>query len=380
MLKSASHLTRLRRLLVALAPLALVVWSVAPCVAAADEAQLRHTIEQLRERYKLPGLSVAVAHNGKIVWAEGFGALSTKSDRPVITQTRFQAASISKPVAALAALELVEQGRLQLDEPVNARLVSWKIPENDQTQQAAVTLRWLLCHGAGTTVHGFPGYGVSEKWPSLVEILDGSGGANTEAIRVNRAPGTAFRYSGGGYCILQQLIMDVTGKPFDEAMQELALGPLGMKDSSYAQPLPEKEAADAAHGHRADGEEIQGAWRVHPEQAAAGLWTTPSDLARFLIAIHKAYRGEPGSVLSRPLAEEMLKPQVGPNIGLGLFLSSGGAVFEHGGSNLGFRSLAVACRDSGDACVAMTNSDRGGRPLGLIVEAVKKEYGWPVGK
>lgn len=199
--------------------------------------------------------------------------------------TLFQAGSISKPVAALAALRLVEQGKLSLDEDVNAKLVSWKVPGNEFTKEQKVTLRRLLTHSAGLTVHGFPGYAAGAQVPTLVQVLNGEKPANTPAIRVDTVPGRLWRYSGGGYTIMQQLLIDVTQKSFPELMRQLVLEPAGMKHSTYEQPLPPARAGEAATAHDANGQPVKGQFHTYPEMAAAGLWTTPTDLALLAIEL-----------------------------------------------------------------------------------------------
>lgn len=258
-----------------------------PGIVIAGRPVPRNALADRMAALKVPGASVAVINDGAIEWAKGYGVAETGASAPVTPRTLFQAASISKPVAALAALRLVERGLLSLDEDVNARLVSWKVPENELTTTEKVTLRRLLSHTAGLTVHGFGGYPADAAVPTVVELLDGEKPANSAAVRVDVVPGSAWRYSGGGYTVMQQLVVDVAGKPFPVLLDELVLGPLGMADSTYEQPLPEDRRGAAASGHRSDGGLLPGRYHTYPEMAAAGLWTTPSDLARFLIEIHK---------------------------------------------------------------------------------------------
>lgn len=262
------------------------------------------------DTYKIPGLSVAVVDNYKIVWAKGFGVTEYGGSTPVTARTLFQAGSISKPVAAVGAMWLVEHGKLSLDEDVNKKLKTWKIPENEFTKDQKVTLRRLMSHSAGLTVHGFPGYAVSEQKPTLVQIFNGEKPANTAPIRVDFVPGPKMRYSGGGVTIEQQLMMDVTGKPFPEFMQQTVLSKIGMTDSSYEQPLPATRAAQTATGTHGDGMSVQGRWRIYPEMAAAGLWTTPTDLAKFGIEIALSNQGKANHVLSQKNVREMLTPLV----------------------------------------------------------------------
>lgn len=320
--------------------------------------------------YKVPGVSIAVINGGKIEWARGYGVVS-EGGKAVDSETLFQAASISKPVASMAALRLVEQGKLSLDDDVNLKLRSWKVPESEFTKQEKVTLRRLLNHSAGLTVHGFPGYASDVAVPSLQQVLDGKPPANTAAIRVDVTPGTLWRYSGGGYEVMQQTVEDVTGKPFPEVMQTLVLGPAGMKRSTYKQPLPAGLADNAAAAHRSDGTMIPGRWHTYPEQAAAGLWTTPSDLARFAMAIQQ------GRILKPAARTEMLTKVKGDyGLGLGLRETGGHKSFAHGGSNAGFQCMLFAYLDDGSGVVVMTNGDQGGKLLDEILRSVSAEYGW----
>ena len=326
---------------------------------------------------KIPGVSIAVINDGAVEWAKGYGVAEAGTTTPVTPHTLFQAASISKPVAALAALRLVEQGKLALDEDVNLKLRSWKVPESDLTKSEKVTLRRLLSHTAGLTVSGFGGYRAGAPVPTLVQVLDGEKPANSAPIRVNVMPGTIWRYSGGGFTVAQQLMIDVSGRPFPELLADLVLKPVGMEDSTYEQPLPEARRGQAAGGHTSDGALLPGRFHTYPEMAAAGLWTTPTDLAKFLLEVRRALEGR-SPVLSQALAREMTSA-VKPGYGLGLSLSGTGpaASFGHGGSNEGFRCDMRIFPESGRGAVIMTNGDRGGFVAGEILRAVAREYDWP---
>jgi CubicO group peptidase (beta-lactamase class C family) len=330
------------------------------------------------ERLLVPGVSVAVIDAGRMEWARGYGVREAGRPDPVTPSTLFQAASISKPVAVLAALRLVGEGRLDLDEDVNRYLTSWRVPANGGWQPR-VTLRQLMCHGAGLTVHGFPGYHRDRPIPTLVQVLDGTAPANTPPVRGNAVPGTQFRYSGGGTSVMQRLLMDVTGRPFPDLMRELVLDPLGMADSSYEQPLPENRQNLAASGHRTGGGVVAGRWHVYPEQAAAGLWTPPSDLAKLALSVQRARGGKPHPFLSPELIDEMLTPQVEEHIGLGFFLEGQGAErrFGHTGGNEGFRCRLVAYSERGQGAAVMTNGDFGGLIFEELLGAIADEYGWP---
>jgi len=324
----------------------------------------------------VPGVSIAVIHDGKIEWARGFGV--TRVGGPAVSpDTLFQAASISKPVTAMAVLHLAESGKLDLDADVNQYLKTWKVPANTFTEKTKVTLRELLSHTAGMTVHGFPGYAFDSALPTLVQVLNGEKPANTPAILVDTIPGTNWRYSGGGFVVTQLLLEDVTGQPFPKLMHDIVLGPMGMTRSTYEQPLPQSRMAEAAMPYWQDGQAVSGGPHVYPEMAPAGFWTTPSDLARYALEVQKALAGKSGAVLSATMAREMLKP--GMN-GWGLGVGTGGSAehpyFTHGGANEGFQCNLVAY-NNGDGAVIMTNSDSGGALATEILRTIAYEYKWP---
>lgn len=322
----------------------------------------------------VPGISVAIVKNGELADLWACGVRRQGASDPVGPDTLFQAGSISKPVAALAALRLVDRGTLELDRDINDYLRSWRVPAIDGWNPR-LTLRHLLSHSAGLTVHGFPGYKRTATVPTLVQILDGIDPANTAPVRVDIIPGLQPRYSGGGYVVLQLLLEDVTGTDFGDLMTDLVLEPAGMKSATYDQPLPQDREDSAASGHER-GEVVEGGWYVYPEKAAAGLWCTPSDLARFAIAIQNAVQAARDALLSRALVEEMLRLQV-PGRGLGLML--GGEEphrrFGHGGRNEGFVALLSATSDDGNVFAVMANAETAAPLLTELQDAVGKD--WP---
>lgn len=342
----------------------------------ANEPPLHLSLQQLMELYKIPGFSIAVIDNYRIAWAKAYGVTDAGSKTPVTTKTLFQAGSISKPVAATGALLLVEQGKVSLDEDVNPKLKTWKVPENEFTKTQKVTLRRLMSHTAGLTVHGFPGYGADVQLPTLVQVLNGEKPANTEPIRVDTVPGTTERYSGGGVTIEQQLVIDVTGKPFPEFMREAVLEKIGMSDSSYQQPLPANWTHRTAAGTYPDGKPVQGRWHVYPEMAAAGLWTTPTDLAKFAIEIALSKQGKANHVLSQKMTNEMLTP-VKDEVALGFFLDEPNpGVFGHSGADEGFQAMLTMNAKTGKGLIFMTNSDRGLFAGQFVLRTVAAEYKW----
>ena len=350
---------------------------IAPIPLRASEPATPLNIEKLMALYRCPGLSVAVIDNFKVAWAKGYGVTEAGTHTPVTVHTLFQAGSISKPVAATGTLSLVEHGKLSLDENVNLKLKSWQVPDNEFTKDQKVTLRRILSHSAGLTVHGFPGYEVGTPIPTLVQIFNGEPPANTDPIRVDIVPGTKYRYSGGGVTLEQQLVIDVTGKPFPLFMQETVLDKIGMADSTYEQPLPPARAALTATGTRADGKLIPSKWHIYPEMAAAGLWTTATDLAKFGIEIALSKQGKANHVLSQTTTQEMLKPQI-EQIGLGFFLAShkNPEEFGHNGADEGFQALLIMFADTGKGVAIMANSDNGISVANAVTQSVANEYGW----
>lgn len=355
------------------APPAQVESALLPSFVIRGEPAPRTSLAGRMEALGVPGVSVAVLVDGEIAWARGYGFADLESRRPVTARTLFQAASISKPVAALAALQLVQEGRVALDADVNEYLTSWRVPANRFTADAPVTLRGLLTHRAGLSVSGFPGYGPDETVLDAVGVLDGRG--NTDPVRVVLPPGERWRYSGGGYTVMQQLVADLRGAPFPEVMRRRVLDPIGMVRSTYEQPILADRQDDIATGYRPDGTPVPGGWHTYPEQAAAGLWTTPSELALYAGEVQRAWRGTSARVLSETLTKAMLTPDR-DDWGLGPGISGDGERFRHGGSNQGFRSTFAATIDGDDGVFVMTNSDAGSPLAGEIAITVADAYGW----
>jgi CubicO group peptidase (beta-lactamase class C family) len=332
------------------------------------------------KHYKSPGFSAAFVHQEELAWAKGFGVVEAGGDKPVTTETIFQAASISKPVEAMVALHLVEAGLLDLDADANDFLHSWKIPKSKYTQvssdgvQRKVTLRGLLSHSAGLGIHGYPGYPSGSELPTLQQILNGKPPATSKPVRVVQAPGKAYQYSSGGYLVVQQMIEDVTGRPLAVLAKEFIFDKLGMVNSTFDSSLPLGLLAQAATAHRRMGDPVPGKWHTYPEQGAASLWTTPSDLGRLMVEILKSLKNRSNLVLSAEMTRQMLTPQA--NIGVDwdcglafniIHLKKYGLInFGHPGWNEGFHSIMIGCPETGQGVVWMTNGENG-RHLGWEV-------------
>lgn len=320
---------------------------------------------ELMRLYDVPAVSVAVWQEGARPWARAYGAAGPRSI--------FQACSISKHVAAFGALRLVDQGVLELDEDIDAYLSSWRVPETEGWR-AVVTLRQLLAHTAGLSYNWFRGFDRGAAVPTITEVLRGEPPATSPPVRATMAPGSAFRYSGSHYAVLQQLMEDVTGAGFAEVMRSLVLEPLGMADSSYDQDFPSRHG-EVAVGHHLDGTPLSGGWRVQPELAGAGLWTTPSDLCRVGVEVARAVDGRSG-LLSGGMAKGMVTAQVAGGFGLGTAVEvDGGPRFGHTGGNAGYGCWLFTWPSAGASVAVMVNNEMAQEVLWSVLAAAERLYG-----
>ena len=345
-----------------------IVSRLRPAVRIENHPDTAFDILDRMRYYHVPGVSIAVVDNFRIVYASGFGVTEFGGSKPVDTTTLFLAGSISKPVFATGALKLVEQGKLSLDEDINRSLKSWHLPESRFTEKEKVTLRRLLTHSAGLTVWGFPGYEVGKPIPTVEQVLDSAGPANTGAVRNDTVPGARWRYSGGGITIAQLMATDVTGESFPALMKRLVLDPAGMQHSTYENPLPTSREREAASGHEKFDTPVPGRFHIYPEMAAAGLWTTAPDLARWALAVTRAYNGDTKSVLTPAMARQMIsrqqqqQPPFGNGYwGLGVAVAGEGdsVNFSHGGRDEGFVANFVMWPKLGRGLFILSNGISG---------------------
>ena len=351
------------------ARLARIENNLAPLFQIKGREVPKYNIDERLKELGIPGISVAFVKDGKIAWARAYGMADVADGKKMTTETLLLAGSISKPVAALRAHQMVEDGTFSLDENVNSYLKSWQVPDNEFTQEEKVTLRRILNHTAGLTVWGFPGYDKGDKVPSTVEVLDGKG--NTDSVRVYKVPGESWMYSGGGYTIMQLMIEDNESVSFTESLQKNVLDKMNMRGSTFGNPLPEKYHDLAATGYRGDGREVEGKWPIYPEMAAAGLWTTPSQLIQYAIEVQKINNTQQDGILKYETVKEMLTPGMNSH-GLGPVVKR--HYFEHGGADEGFRAQLFAWKEQPYALVTMVNSDNGSIQQELAL-AIAEEYG-----
>ncbi|UTW59279.1 beta-lactamase family protein [Kordiimonas sp. SCSIO 12603] len=352
--------------------------ALAPTFQLKGRLQTFNMLERM-QLYDVPAVSVAIIDDGKIAWSHAWGVSDTTSGKQATEHTLFQAASISKPVSAFAVMQMVDKGELRLDTPINDYLKSWQLPENELSEKTPVTLKHLLSHTAGTTVHGFPGYQLGAEYPSTKDVVAGAGTANTGAVIVDFEPGTNWRYSGGGYTVMQLALEDRAGVWFPEIVNKLTVKPAGMNESFFDFIVPENKKALLASGHLPNGEIVKDGYVVHPESAAASLWTTPNDIATFSLEMMKAWNGVEGALITQKSAKEMLTHIKG-GYGLGFSLEMEGDEiigFKHGGSNVGFRAYMITLLE-GKGAVVMTNSDNGMKIIEEILSAAANTYHWPI--
>jgi CubicO group peptidase (beta-lactamase class C family) len=361
--------------------------SVADSIATIERAQPEPgqsglgalTIEELMARFNVPGVSVAVIRDFEVHWAKGYGIADVETGKPVDTHTLFQAASISKPVSAMGVLKAVQDGLFGLDTDINAILTSWELDGGEFTRERPVTPRTLTSHTSGLgDGFGFPGYDPAGPIPTVIQVLNGEPPSNTRRLFMERVPSSLMEYSGGGLVLMQQALADARGKPFEDVLREGVLEPSGMLDSTFEQPLPAERDGNATRAHDAQGKSRGAKWHVYPEMAAAGLWTTAGDLARFAIEVQKSALGESNKVLSRATVQEMLTP-VGVGdyaVGFSLQKMGQGWYFTHGGSNWGFQCLLLAHKLHGYGLAIMTNADRGGAVMEELSRRIQRVYEW----
>lgn len=344
-----------------------------PAIMEVGAAPMR--LEDRMQAYGVPGVSVAVIHRGRVHWARGWGVRDMAGCQPVTPDTAFQAASISKLVTAVMTLRMVERGELALDDDINTTLRTWHLPDAGAVAQSPVTMRGLLSHTAGLNVHGFPGYAADASLPTAVQVLSGSRPANTEAVRVLDPPGSAWRYSGGGYVMAQVALEDSSRLPFTQLADDEVFERVGMRHSAFAQPPTGRMRDNFALGH-VDGRVIAGGYHVYPELGPAGLWTTAGDLALLLLDLQASANGRPAKLLSPAMTATMLAPVKG-NWGLGpaLYGTGPGRRFGHDGVNAGFEATMVAYVERGEGVIVLTNGP-GKRLADEIVRAVAADYGW----
>lgn len=335
------------------------------------------TIRERMEHYHVRALSIAVVQDYKIAWAKAYGWADDSLKVPATTQTLFQAASISKSLNGVGVMKLVQDKKIDLYVDINNYLTSWKFPYDSLSKGKKISMANLLSHTAGLTVHGFEGYTPGKAVPTVVQVLDGKKPANSDPIRSMYEPGLKSEYSGGGITISQLIVMDVTHQPYDKYMYDNVLKPMGMTSSTYQQPPVDKKPSLLATGYRADGKPIPGKYNTYPEEAAAGLWTNPTDLSKYIIETQLALEGKSHKVLDQQTTRLRLTPYIDKQAAMGVFIANldSNKYFNHNGANEGFRSNYMGSMEGGNGVVVMVNSDDGAI-MNEVINSVAKVYGF----
>lgn len=332
-------------------------------------------LEQRMKQTGVKGLSIAVIKDYKIHWTKGYGWADEASAIKVSTNTRFQAASISKSLNSMGLLKLVEEKKIDPQADINTLLKSWQFPYDSNSGKTKINVYHLLSHTAGLGIHGFPGYKRTDQLPALQQILDGKPPANTMAVRSQFEAGSREQYSGGGITISQLIVEDITGKSYSEYMREAVLQPLGMANSTFAQPPA--DTISLATGYYSNGQPVSGRYHIYPEQAAAGLWTTPTDLAKYIIECQLALKGQSHKVLSPSMMQTRMTPYLSKESALGVAIINRGdqQFFIHNGGNEAFLSTAYGTMEGGDGVVIMINGENFS-VISELLNSVARVYNW----
>ena len=356
-------------------------------VTFSQEKVRTFTVKDRLSHHQVPGISFALIEDGKIAWAQGYGKISATALDTVTTNTVFQAASIAKPVTAFAVMRMKDQGQININTAISDYLISLTLARGKQTADQVVTFKNLLDHSSGLTGGGYVGYEKGTAIPTDIQTFHGEAPATSKATVVESAPGSLVRYAGAGYTLAEIALTDKFKQPFEHVMDSWVLSPLGMVNSSFAIDYPQQSGKQIALGHEAAGNTISGGWRIHPEQAAAGLWSTPTDLAKLAIETAKAYQGN-STLLSQASAIAMLTPvfpkqdlsgQFGGQPAMTFIVEGAGEqmLFQHGGGNIGYRCFLVMYPETGKGAVFMTNSDAGYSVGMEMLRSAAATYHWP---
>jgi CubicO group peptidase (beta-lactamase class C family) len=343
-----------------------------------DSALNKYSIIQRMKYYKIPSVSLAIIDNGKIVLSKAYGFADIGKKRPATINTLYQVASISKSVNALGVLKLVQEGKLSLTSDIRAYLKTWSFPDNELSQHKSITIKNLLSHTAGLSVHGFIGYSTSDSLPTINQILDGQRPANNEPVKPIYPVGEHFEYSGGGYTILRKILDDNISPDYDSLMTAIVLAPIGMTNSTFSQPLSQAYT-NYAYGTDHDMHTLKGNYYRYPEQAAGGLWSTATDIAKFVMRIQNDLSGSKHSILNKELTQEMLTPVLNNySLGFGIVEKGGEKYFWHEGESYGYNAMYYCSFSTGKGVVILTNAyPNNGQPfIQELLNSVATAYDW----
>lgn len=330
------------------------------------------TLDERMARYGVTAISLARIEAFEVVEVSAYGQISRDDPSTVTSQSTFQAASLSKPVTALALMSLVDEGRVALQHPANSYLRAWRIPQ-DEADDGPVTIGQLLSHTSGLGPQSYPGLDRGTSPPTLGQILDGAPEAYCDPVAPISESGS-YGYSGGGYMVLQALIEDVSGSAFEAFMQTQVFDRAGMEHSTFQI----RDGADgAAIGHDWQGSPIVNGWADYPQAAAAGLWSTPTDLARLMTAYGRSYHDAHDQFLRAESARMMAREVVsGMGLGFGVEGANGTLRLSHAGWTLGYRSFLLFYPETGNGVVIMTNGQAGHHLIDDVLRTYGRIHDW----
>jgi CubicO group peptidase (beta-lactamase class C family) len=340
-----------------------------------EEPEILSSISNKMFEYNIPAVSLAVIHQGKIEWADTYQNADFREEELDCTSI-FQAASLSKPVTFLAALRMHAAGEIDLDKNIQTYLKDFVIPQGKQTPENPVTFRNIFSHTSGITPGGYQGYARDIDAPSDLDILRGSDGVNSPAVEVINPPNETLSYSGGGYTLAELALQDIYNDAFSNIMKKWILEPAGMENSEFTQPLPDSQANRVAKGHTQSGEMLDGGWRNHPEQAAAGLWSNATDMAKFLLEIYNAYQGKSAIFSPSDIKTILNHERDGLVYGFIIKRSEDDIAITHYGGNEGYRTGMTISLTSGNGLVYLINSDNGGALGNELLLSAAQIYNW----
>ena len=351
----------------------LAPWSSAEWIAGKTDV-LNKKNQVVRQ---FPGLSLAYGRADESGTTQYFGVSDVESNSPVNQETIFPACSVSKFITAICVMKMQELKMLDIDERVNEYLLQWKLLTPDGEESKA-TVRAILSHTAGIIdgEDSFYGLRIGDPDVNLLEILEGRTKYNNRAVRTENRQGTDFEYSDAGYCVLQQMMQDITGKEFSVLLNDLVFEELGLKNSFFASPTErENHKQKMATGYDDAGLPIPGKYPVTPDLAASGLWSTPKDLMTLATEFFHDLNGK-SMFLKADSAKEIIKPVEGfPWTGLGIFLNGKDILVSKGWGENG-QCMMKLYLQSGEISVAMTNKNPGTDQAESGIEWLVDSYTW----
>lgn len=343
-----------------------------------DSIIQKYNIVDRMKFYKVPSVSVALINEGKIEWVKSYGYADVEGKRKADAYTLYQVASITKSVNSLGIMRLAQDGKLSLSADIRNYLKTWQFPDNEFSKGKTITLMNLLSHTAGLSVHGFIGYSTIDTIPTINQILNGERPSNNEAVKPIYPPGEHFEYSGGGSTVIRKILDDNISTNYDSLMQALVLKPLKMTNSTFSQPLS-AYYKNSAYGYDENMQLLKGNYYIYPEQTAGGLWSTASDIAKFILCIQNELKGDHPLLIDKHLAEEMLTPVLNNYaLGFGIVEKGGEKYFWHEGESYGFNSVYYGSFTTGKGVVILTNAypDNGKPFISELLHSAAMVYEW----